>query len=418
MKEVFLLICVFGLFWLSPMHAAAERVVEVDGEGVRALKMDTSDPLSEVYLSIPSPLSSLSRTSNQAEKVNNEVGEVYGSINAGFFYMSTTKDPIYMLVQENEIIAGEILGLDDYSYSFKPIAFGITEEGLPLIDEYKTTVTFEHKGKAYNADAINRKQREGEVIIYSDHYWGTSKSKNKYAMEIVVKLSESGNLAYGTRYEGRVVEIYPYGEEGEYDPKEKHAIISIHGGDLSKEFGERIRIGDQIDIAPMINEKWMNARYIVGSGPLLVKDGEPHLTINLKSPRATAIANRTAVGVKGEDVFFITSQSAMDMATFASYVARLGVDRALNLDGGGSSSMVVQRGGQLKSVVPSNAERAVSTTLHMVKKHPPEFLPQLQSVTMDFLEKGSQWTGNAVERIKMWWSEALYWFFPRVMIQT
>lgn len=102
-----------------------------------------------------------------------------------------------------------------------------------------------------------------------------------------------------------------------------------------------------------IAEEWQELEHIVGGTPLLIKNGA---LIEDYSPEQTLksfIANRhprTAVGVKanGEWVFvvvdgkFLGFLGGMSIKKLAQFMLNLGCVHALNLDGGGSSTMVLE----------------------------------------------------------------------------
>lgn len=110
---------------------------------------------------------------------------------------------------------------------------------------------------------------------------------------------------------------------------------------------ELIHIDDQIA------EEWREVEHIVGGAPLLLKDGQ---LIDDYSPEQTLksfIAGRhprTAVGVKpnGDWVFvvvdgqFLGFLGGMPMKKLAQCMLSLGCMNALNLDGGSSSTMVLE----------------------------------------------------------------------------
>jgi N-acetylmuramoyl-L-alanine amidase len=60
---------------------------------------------------------------------------------------------------------------------------------------------------------------------------------------------------------------------------------------------------------------------------------------NASLPPVNALAFRTAIGVRNGHITLVVSQSAMTMPTFAARLNTVGIPEALNLDGGGSTTL-------------------------------------------------------------------------------
>ena len=89
----------------------------------------------------------------------------------------------------------------------------------------------------------------------------------------------------------------------------------------------------------------------VGAGPALVSDGEVHVRTNEEVFFGSAIPNthpRTAAGIRGDGTLLLVVvdgrqpvSRGVDLEQLAALMADLGAEEALNLDGGGSSSLYV-----------------------------------------------------------------------------
>jgi len=102
--------------------------------------------------------------------------------------------------------------------------------------------------------------------------------------------------------------------------------------------------------------------------------------MNTSSARAKQVTSRSAIAISKDkkSVHFVTVDGAnkkgMNMTQFADYLVSLGVDRALNLDGGGSTTMGVRNYGS-NSVVLANkpsagSQRQVSAILEAISTAP------------------------------------------------
>lgn len=89
----------------------------------------------------------------------------------------------------------------------------------------------------------------------------------------------------------------------------------------------------------------------VGAGPALVSNGEIRVTINEEVFFGSAIPNthpRTAAGIRDDGTLLLVVvdgrqpvSRGVDLEQLAALMADLGAEKALNLDGGGSSSLYV-----------------------------------------------------------------------------
>jgi len=104
-------------------------------------------------------------------------------------------------------------------------------------------------------------------------------------------------------------------------------------------------MGQEVTVNLGIESKWQDSKFMMVSGPMLVKDGKRNLTINPSSDRARQVTSRSAIAISKDkkQAHFITvdatsTSKGMNLVQFADYIVSLGFDRALNLDGGGSTT--------------------------------------------------------------------------------
>jgi exopolysaccharide biosynthesis protein len=102
-----------------------------------------------------------------------------------------------------------------------------------------------------------------------------------------------------------------------------------------------------------VPEEWKELEHIVGGTPILVKNGNVIEEHSSEQALASFLINkhpRTAVGIRenGEWVFVVVDGrfykffGGMTIKELAALMLRLGCSEALNLDGGGSSTMVLE----------------------------------------------------------------------------
>lgn len=132
---------------------------------------------------------------------------------------------------------------------------------------------------------------------------------------------------------------------------------------------DNFKPGDEIQLSYTLKPEMEKIRMAIGGGSVLVKKGKVANFTNIVS----GTHPRTAAGVdkKGEKLYLVTVEGrqtnmpGFTQTALAEYMVSLGCDSAINLDGGGSSTMVTRNGetGQLQVVnTPSDGSlRAVST---------------------------------------------------------
>jgi hypothetical protein len=352
-------------------------------QSVRVLEMNLADPYTKVEVGVPDPLSKRATVTSQAKADTRAGHAVVGAVNAGFFHFDSSL-PAYLLAVDNTIMNLGVISSGFDEYMSVPTAFGVAADGKPQIDQFAYQSTFSHSGGQLPISSINKARGTNEVILYTSQFSYESTRTNSYGMEIVVtkasKLVDQG-LQFGETVTGTVQAVTPYGAGNSSIPKDGF-VLSVQGGTLAASLKD-LKPGDPIQLTVDIDPKWKNAQYILASGPMLVKDGKVSMTIDSNSSRAKERNPRTAVAVSKDrsKVFFVTVDGrqsgyakGMTLPEFAEYLVSLGADRALNLDGGGSTAIAVRKPGNIYATLANSpsqtAERAVSTTLQAISTAP------------------------------------------------
>ncbi|MBM7570264.1 phosphodiester glycosidase family protein [Aquibacillus albus] len=372
-------------FTVSPGITYEQTNTTYDGmkEQVNVLKIDLNNEYAGVELGIPDPLDKLMRTTQQA-RINHEDGHrIVGAINASFFTFDR-KLPMYLLARNNQILNTGILSTNKDSYVSEPIAFGVDAEGKAKIDHFELDMSFSHNNESYEFYSIDYPRFEQKIYLYTPNYGGEKLDTNEYGMEFLIENTGPtpfDSMEIGQPIEGKVTDIRKYGESRQFTIPDNGFIISAGGGALASELTS-IKIGDPITINTAIDDGWKNGEFMLGSGPMLVNDGKVDLSINPDSSRAKEVAPRSAVAIDKDknQVFFVTvdgrssTSKGMNLTQFANYLKSLGVDQALNLDGGGSTTMALRPYGYEYVTVmnkPSDGyERSVSASLQAISYAP------------------------------------------------
>jgi hypothetical protein len=258
--------------------------------------------------------------------------EVLGGVNADFFLFAPPGVPTGTLISNRQVITGP---------SRSPV-FAFTMEGVPLIATLSVSGQAVVRDEALEIANWNRAAQSGLALF--DENWGRMTDSATAAIELV--LSQAGTA--------RVLQVdtlttgVPIPAGGRVLVAGRTAPASVRAALLA------LRAGDTV--ATRVSLKPQHPREAVGGRPVLVRD-----SVIADNPDSTAFARsrhpRTAVGISGAGttphdyagrrILLVTVDGrqapysdGMTLRELASLMLALGARNALNLDGGGSTTLV------------------------------------------------------------------------------
>ncbi|WP_342513057.1 S-layer homology domain-containing protein [Sporosarcina sp. FSL K6-1522] len=327
---------------------------------------------------IPSPLTTRKPLTTLLKEASSNGNHVVAGINASFFHMKSGA-PAYLLASDNIVNTYGVLSSGNDEYMSVPSAFGIDRNGLGRIGRFGYEASIQTDTTKKTIHFINKARGTGEIVLYTPSYSYASTRTNSSGMEIVLSNFSAPieeNYRLGTPITATVEKVVPNGNGDTVIPK-NGAVLSIQGGAQAAEFAN-VQAGSQLTLSIDLTEPWQGADFVLASGPLLVQNGKVDMTINPQSSRAKAREPRTAVATNadGSKVFFVTvdgrstASAGMTLPEFSSYLVSIGAHHALNLDGGGSTTLAVRERGTVYPKVFNNpsdkSQRAVSAVLGAV----------------------------------------------------
>jgi hypothetical protein len=204
-------------------------------------------------------------------------------------------------------------------------------------------------GSVVPFDGINRARGAGETVVYTPEFHRTTLVEQA-GLEAVVD-------------GGRIVERRT-GRDGAPIPADGW-VLSL-GAERALADGERLRVGEPIELTLRLcpyrpetedcaetDALWAGAEDALAAGPLLLRDGVPlsdAVGESFSSVFALARHPRTAFGVRADGtLLFLTVDGrqpahsvGMSLPELTALLRDLGAVDAINLDGGGSTTMVVE----------------------------------------------------------------------------
>ncbi|MER2108677.1 MAG: S-layer homology domain-containing protein [Solibacillus sp.] len=344
---------------------------------INHLAVDVSNPFTKISLGLPTPINTLMTTTQHANQHSKEGNRVVGAINSNFYNFGDGF-PLYLISQYNSIVTPNVISSSSANYVAQPIAFGITKDGFGEIAYYNSKVNVTYKGNTHELNGLNVKREDNQAIIYTPQHHSSQTPTTEYGMEFIVETDSAVTATkFGQTLTGKVTAIRQYGDKTKAKIPRNGFVLSFNGSAWGDQF-RSITVGEEISVNFSIDDRWMDAQFMMASGPLLVMDGKKNITMSESSSRASETAPRTAIGISKDKktVHLITvdgrisSSAGMNLTQFANYLVSLGIDRAINLDGGGSTTMGIRQYGS-NTVVLANkpsggSQRRVSAIIEAV----------------------------------------------------
>jgi exopolysaccharide biosynthesis protein len=282
------------------------------------------------------PVGSIARRSRALAAIN------------GSFFSPKGGEPIGLLVLDGQIISS--------SYINRSV-FGIRHDGTCFIDNARllAAVRLEREDKVFIANGVNQNATRDQIVLYTPHYGRRTRTVPDPSRREFAISSDGTVLAAAT---------------GNMEIPRNGYVLSGQGKAIwnLKKF---IRIGDRAMVYSELNGLWRGVKYAIGGGPTLVERGNVNVTAKQErfGPQiASGRAPRTAIGYLGaKEVVLVTVDGrqshsvGMTLYELARYMREIGAMDAINLDGGGSTTLVV--GGRTMNRPSGGHERPVNNAL-------------------------------------------------------
>ncbi len=297
--------------------------------------------------------------SNEVSRLEGHGIDLIGGSNADFFSTQTG------VPMSNAIVDGKILTKDASGQD----AIGIMPDGTPFISYFSlNSVLIREDGSEINIYNIN-KYRQPYAVYMMTRDFSTETKNTTEGIDIILGQIE-GEMKLGTRMTAVIEAI---NKEKASAPIPEGKIVITIDAKAPAEFLDPIKsltVGEKITISFSAtgDKRWSEVALGMGSiGGRLLINGE----VNNNLP--TGAAPRTAIGIKQDGSIILYTidgrqeghSYGIQLKTLAKRMKELGCVEALNLDGGGSTQMVIRLPGSNKTELinsPSDGkERKVST---------------------------------------------------------
>lgn len=228
------------------------------------------------------------------------------------------------------------------------------------------------RGLRHDISGMNRPRSADELIVYTPEFHRTTLTTPD-GVEVIVRSSRVIRVSDG---------------EGSSSIPADGVVISANGRGrdwalANLRAGFRVRIESKlVAVESEMTDLWKRASFIVGGGPQLIKDGQVAITTAAEGIAARFASDRhprTAIArLKDGRILLATVDgrqpgvsAGMSLPELASLLLEFGAAEAINLDGGGSTTMVVN-GKLVNNPSDQTGERPVSDAILIIPRrlHP------------------------------------------------
>ncbi|MBV6511046.1 MAG: hypothetical protein FMNOHCHN_00525 [Ignavibacteriaceae bacterium] len=247
-------------------------------------------------------------------------------------------------------------------------------------------------GSSSNFSDINTARDTGKIYYYNTYY-GVTTGTDGNGTEVMLR------PIGGWRMNDTVLCVIDSVATGRGShPLSNHIVLS-GAGTTSALLAGRSAKGDTVKLIMNLMPSVKNLIGMVGGRPVIVEDGAV-ANLNLGDPFVTARHPRTGVGFNADTttllLFTVDGRqvglsAGMNLTEFANLMIRHGVHQGINLDGGGSTAMVV-RGEIMNSPSDPGGERSVANALLVISDAPSGSLSHIEI----FPKMAKVFAGNSV----------------------
>ncbi len=303
--------------------------------------------------------------------------DVVAGVN-GDFYSFYTGVPMSAVILDGKIIS---------SCDNRP-AIGFYQDGSALIGFPSINITLSHGSSQLKIDHLNKYPSVYSVYMLTDAY-GESTSTEKESLEIVLQPS-STDFKANSFVTASVKEIRR--ESTDSAIPEGCAVIVVNSTNTDYDKFAGISVGDSLSISFEVNSLWNNVVTAVGGADIILQNGifNPE-TVNEQHEKYANPRTSAGITADGRVIFFAIDgrnagySNGLTLEGLASTMADLGCITAINLDGGGSTTVAVKKSVDDEITIVNNpsdgSQRRLSNAVLFANTVPASGIPDYIKIT-------------------------------------
>ena len=341
-------------------------VIPSEPWSIHVVKVDRSGSKFEIHSPhAGSRALGMSTLRDQVAAVDAGTGKAVAAINGGFYRRDSTYSGGARGLQ---IVAGEVISAPDGN-----VCFWVDLGGEPHLTNVSSHFQFTTPDGKAAPFGLNEERKETGVVLYTPAIGSSTLTTN--GLELV--LERAGNrwlpLRMGQHYSARVREIRSEGNT----PLSPDIMVLSFGPAAAKQFGA-LKTNIVLQISTASSPSLSLARAALSGGPVLIRNGKRQ-KIQAEADAAYEFSSmleqhpRSAIGWNESSFFLVEVDGrqkdlsvGMTLDELSTFLAKLGCTEAMNLDGGGSSTLWYD--GQVRNNPCDGYERTIANSLVVTKK--------------------------------------------------
>lgn len=326
-----------------PITLGAQKKTYAYGDAtIHVIEVDLTNPY--VAISALSPQNQVAKRETLSQ-MTSQSGAI-ASINADFFNTKGEGAPLGVMVREGDLITSPVKLNAIYS-------LGINTHGLAQIDQFAFSgLVTSSDGATFSLSGVNKTpyyeeptgvhSHVNQLHLYTEHWAKDQRGHDGLTTptEVLVKDQVVQSIHVDTYYPGPV----PSG-----------AVVLRGHGAAAKFLKDHVKVGDVLNIAYKVSpeDTW---QMVIGGHSLLVDQGQV-VAYGRSLTSQNSIVARSAVGISqdGKRLFLVAlahsgDSKGLSLKALSEFLSQIGVWKALNLDGGGSTTMLARPLGEVKAI--------------------------------------------------------------------
>lgn len=253
-------------------------------------------------------------------------------VNGDFFNYNPIPHPMGTFIENGEIISSPI----ERAYALPTFYLDIFNKADITFFDRTMKITSLESGKSVNISIIN-KAADMNMVTLLNKNWGSKSFGNKYNNETNGEIVEMVVV-------DDIVEEIRIGQEAVSIPENGY-VICVRG-ERKESLLENFNVGDRVKLELGTTPNLENIKFAIGGGSIILRNGQvTNSNINIAGNQP-----RTGIGISedGNELIIATidgrdtSYVGVTQEVFGAILRELGAYNALNLDGGGSTTMAVR----------------------------------------------------------------------------
>lgn len=255
----------------------------------------------------------------------------------GDYFSTKTGIPMGYTVVDGQLLSKEA-GIQD--------AVGFRADGTGFIDKIGIDASLTHEDKKINIQYVNKWPQDGFSWVYMLDSNFSSTTKTDFNALYVICSATKGDLSLNSSMQLKVDEVFVYDGAIKIPDGKYVFVMDVDGNPEFYDLLSNLAPGDNVKFANSVygaeRHDWSEAEHIMSSiGGRLLNNGV------VGDGFETGTAPRTAVGIKsnGNLIFYTIDgrqsgySTGITIKTLALRIQELGCVDAINLDGGGSTTI-------------------------------------------------------------------------------